>query len=68
MQFSEQNNKGYCVICGKEVPVRDVRAKKGTYCSRICAQQTRYQRRFRGSNAGPADRPMSSRPVERTKF
>lgn len=68
MQFNEEKNIGYCLTCGKAVPVRDTRAKKGSYCSRICAQQTRYQTRFKGSNSGPADRPASSKAPERTKW
>ena len=60
MQFSEgSKNKGICVICGKEVPVRDIRANKYTYCGRKCAAMARYAGRYRGTNAGPADRPQN---------
>jgi len=46
-----------CPICGKDVILRDKRDKKTQYCSRICAAQSRYKTRYKGSGAGPMDRP-----------
>jgi len=48
---------GKCKNCGKSVILRDRRDKKSQYCSRICAAQARYKTRYRGSGAGPMDRP-----------
>lgn len=48
---------GKCANCGKEVILRDRRDKKPQYCSRICAAQSRFKTRYRGTNAGPMDRP-----------
>lgn len=45
--------------------VRDTRGGGPSYCSRVCASQSRYSTRYRGSLSGPADRP---RPMEKTKF
>lgn len=68
-QFPETNIKiGRCPVCGKEVPlrnVRDTRAGGASYCSRVCASQSRYNTRYRGSLSGPYDRPKL---VEKTKF
>lgn len=63
MQFDESKTRGYCLVCGAIVPIRDIRSQKGTYCSRKCASQTRFQTRYRGSNSGPADRPVTSKPA-----
>lgn len=69
MQFAETNTKlTTCPVCGKPVPVRsvrDTRSKQASYCSRVCASQGRYATRYRGSLAGPYDRPSRS---EKTKF
>ena len=49
--------RGNCQICGKEVPMRDIRNKKPVYCGRIHANMARFSSRYRGSGSGPADRP-----------
>lgn len=69
MQFAETNSStGKCPVCGKPVPVRsvrDTRSNKPSYCSRVCASQSRYATRYRGSLAGPYNRPSIA---EKTKF
>lgn len=69
MQFAETNSTaGKCPVCGNPVPVRsvrDVRANKPSFCSRVCASQSRYSTRYRGTLSGPLDRPTR---VEKTKF
>lgn len=57
MQFDEPKNMGTCVICGKKVPVRDIRADKYTYCGRAHAALGRFKTRYKGSLSGPLDRP-----------
>lgn len=67
MQFSESNKKGHCRTCGKVIPVRSTRSDpKKEYCSRICASADRYQKRYQGSMAGPADRPTNI--LDKTKW
>lgn len=59
MQFTEvESAKGKCVVCGKEVVIRDKR-HPNLYCSRVCESMKRYGTRYRGSNSGPMDRPKS---------
>lgn len=53
-----------CPVCGKEVIIRSTRDLKSQYCSRICAAQARYKRRYQGTNSGPMDRPR----IDKTKF
>lgn len=48
---------GHCAVCGKEIPIPSVRDHKAHYCSRAHASMSRFQRRYRGSSSGPADRP-----------
>ncbi len=48
---------GKCANCGKGVILRDKRDQKPQYCSRICSAQARYKLRYRGTGAGPMDRP-----------
>lgn len=56
-QFSEpKSTAGKCPICGKPVVLRSTRGKVA-YCSRTCASMTRYATRYRGTGAGPMDRP-----------
>lgn len=56
-QFTEpKNTKGKCPICGKEVLIRSTRGK-ASYCSRACASMRNYSLRYKGTNAGPMDRP-----------
>lgn len=47
-----------CPVCGKTTPRRDVRDRKPQYCSRVCAGMSKFQTRYRGSDAGPFDRPV----------
>ncbi len=49
-QFNDQNAKGVCANCGKEVSVRDIR-QTTNYCNRICASMRRYKKRYVGINA-----------------
>lgn len=61
----------YCVVCGKPVPVRDIRdmrAGKPAYCGRTHAALARFSTRFRGSNSGPMDRPTTEQLLQKTKF
>jgi len=55
---------GKCPVCGKEVILRDVRGQEPQYCSRICAQKARYNLRYKGTNAGPLDRPKRDKTKE----
>lgn len=65
MESITQDSKGHCATCGKEITVRDVRNRKAEYCSRICAANARFATRYRGTMAGPADRPDM---LSKTKF
>lgn len=57
MQFKEPaHTMGKCPICGKPVVVRSTREKQ-PYCSRACESMKRYSTRYRGTGAGPMDRP-----------
>ena len=57
MQFQEGASKqGKCPVCGKPVPVRTTRGP-AQFCSRVCASQPNYSRRYKGTLSGPADRP-----------
>ena len=57
MQFSENKpTKIKCPVCGKSIPRVTTKGVKN-YCSRVCASQAKYATRFRGTNAGPMDRP-----------
>lgn len=54
--------------CNVEVPqrnVHDVRNNKPNYCSRVCASQSRYATRYRGTLSGPMDKPA---PMQKTKL
>lgn len=65
MQFNEGKSKtGKCPICSKPVLVRTTRGKI-EYCSRVCASQERYAKRYKGSLSGPLDRPTK---LSRTKL
>lgn len=66
MQFEEgQSQTALCPVCKvNKVPVRTTRGKIN-YCSRTCASQARYATRYRGSMAGPMDRPTLK---EKTKL
>ena len=64
MQFTEtESARGKCVICGKEVVIRNTR-KPNLYCSRVCESMKRYSTRYKGSSSGPMDRPKSM--IEKT--
>lgn len=65
MQFEEpKSTKGKCPICGKPTVVRSTRGKVA-YCSRACESMKRYATRYKGTNAGPMDRPNL---VDKTKL
>ena len=70
-QFTETNTTtGKCSNpgCGKDIPTRnihDVRKNKANYCSRVCASQSRYATRYKGSLSGPMDKPV---PMSKTKL
>lgn len=64
-QFDEPASvMGVCPVCGKEVPLRSTRGKTA-FCSRVCASQPKYARRYKGSLSGPYDRPNTL--IEKTK-
>lgn len=57
VQFTEPSaTEGKCPVCGKKIIQRSTRGKVN-YCSRVCASQSRYATRYRGTNSGPMDRP-----------
>ena len=57
MQFTEPEHKmGKCPICGNPVVIRSTKEDK-PYCSRRCASMKNYAKRYKGTNAGPLDRP-----------
>jgi len=65
MQFDEPASKeGRCLVCGKPVVIRSTRGK-AAYCSRACSSQRRFSTRYRGTGAGPLDRPTLE---EKTKL
>lgn len=47
--------------CGKPIILRDVREKKPQFCSRVCAAAVRYNTRYKGTNAGPLERPKEDK-------
>lgn len=56
-QFNEgKSGVGKCPICDKPVVKRTTRGKEA-YCSRVCASQERYTKRYRGTMSGPRDKP-----------
>ncbi len=64
MQFNETKSKeGACPVCGKAVVVRSTRGKV-SYCSRVCASQSRFSTRYKGTMSGPHERPTL---LEKTK-
>lgn len=48
MQFPANNQKGRCGFCGKEVPVKDIRARQTPFCNRTCQSMGRYKTRYTG--------------------
>lgn len=65
MQFYEgKSTKGKCPVCGKPVVKRTTR-EKTVYCSRVCESQVKYAKRYKGTMAGPLDRPKM---VDKTKL
>lgn len=57
MQFSEPRSKeGKCPICNKPTVVRSTK-ESVPYCSRACESMKRYSTRYKGTGAGPMDRP-----------
>lgn len=67
--FDNKTNKtGFCVVCGKPVPKRDVRDKGAVFCGRVHAALARFGSRYQGSNSGPMDRPAPGQMIKKTKF
>lgn len=66
MQFEENpSNLVLCPVCKKnKVPKRTTRGQVN-YCSKVCKSQLRFSTRYRGSLAGPMDRPTLE---EKTKL
>ena len=57
MQFAEgRSGVSKCPVCGKSVVKRTTRGKEA-YCSRVCASQERFSKRYKGTMSGPRDRP-----------
>jgi hypothetical protein len=69
---TQQNRKtAPCRVCGKMVPIRDIREFNGgkpVYCGRVCSALARYGTRYRGTNSGQADRPTEQQLFEKTKW
>lgn len=69
---TQQNRKtAPCRVCGKPVPVRDVRdvaAGKPVYCGRVHAALAKFGTRYRGTNSGPLQRPTEQQMFEKTKW
>lgn len=64
MQFDEgMSTVGKCPVCGKPVIKRTTRGSAG-FCSRVCASQPKFAKRYHGTMAGPLDRPKM---IDRTK-
>ena len=57
MQDIQSLPRGKCALCGKVVPIRDVRDRKARYCGRVCATNARFGKRYRGINSSPETRP-----------
>ena len=57
--------RGNCANCGKEIPLRDTRDMRARYCGRICASLRTFKSRYRGTNAGPSDRPQFNEKGEK---
>lgn len=55
-----------CPVCGKVTPKRDIRDRKPQFCSRVCAGMSKFQNRYKGSLAGPFDRPVDI--MKKTKW
>lgn len=69
MQFDEgKKSVGYCVVCNKVVPRRDVRDKGPVFCGRVHANLARFGTRYVGSNSGPMDRPSTEELMKKTKW
>ena len=66
MQDTTKDNESTCPVCGKPTVKRDVRDKEPRFCSRVCSANMRYRTRYRGSMAGPKDRPKNWK--DKTKF
>lgn len=65
MQFYEGKSKqGKCPVCGKPVSKRTTRGKDN-FCSRVCASQPKFAKRYKGTMAGPMDKPKM---INKTKI
>ena len=57
MEITGKLPRGKCANCGKEIPIKDIRDKQPSFCSRACASMKNYKKRYQGTMSGPADRP-----------
>lgn len=65
MQFTEGGfAKGKCPVCGKEIVIRTTRSKTPNYCSRVCASQPKFAKRYKGTMSGPMDRPTMAEKMK----
>lgn len=56
--------RGTCPVCGKETIIRDVRSKAQEFCSKLCASNARFTRRYVGTSAGRHERPGMAKHAE----
>ena len=56
--------RGACPVCGKETIIRNVRSKTPEYCSRLCASNARFTRRYTGTSASRYERPSMAKHAE----
>ena len=57
MQYQQNLPRGKCALCGKVIPIKDIRDRKARYCGRVCATNAKFGRRYVGTNSGSATRP-----------
>ena len=59
-QFEEpKSKKGKCPICGNSMVIRSTRGGDKTCGRQTCKSMKRYATRYKGTNAGPMDRPKN---------
>ena len=56
--------RGTCPVCGKETIIRNIRSKSPEFCSKLCASNARYTRRYTGTSAGRHERPGMAKLAE----
>jgi len=56
--------RGVCPVCGKETIIRDVRSKLLEFCSKLCAHNAQYTRRYVGTGSGRHERPGMAKLAE----